>query len=255
MRNVFVFLLVIMFTQPALADQGLIAKKPYYEQIYRPSKKRKLYFAVDKLQLTTLESILTKTWRERVNPNVLKKLDSEFIIGKMEEYDSRVREIKRHFDIEFVDWYHQGITYKPAYRVGKRSWERLPEGDYESHRWLQFMEWFVHEWNYPDAHESWERIRQDIRNDTYEQRREDRRDFVEQIIAKNPEKYERIEWDCYYDLNEIGECGYYWLHDKEKDSGVQIYELGYEDIPMPTIPQEPQIQLCPLDNKFIINKK
>ena len=71
MWKVIFFLLLI---SPCMADQGIIAKKPYDDEIY-VCKKRILYIAVDKTQLTTLESILTKKWIDRVNPKVLATLE------------------------------------------------------------------------------------------------------------------------------------------------------------------------------------
>lgn len=247
------FLSIPVYTGRVYADQGVIAKRPYHNIIY-PVKKRTLYIAVDKTRLTTLESVLTKSWKERVNKKILSQLDSQFISDKMTEYDLRVQNIKEHFDIQFVDWYDQNIIFKPAYRVGRGGWEKLPQGDYESHRWLQFFEWFVHEWDYPDSHERWKEFKWDLREQIYQQRSRDRKEFIEKLVQSDPDRYEYTEFGC-YDIDEIGDCGYYWIHDKEKNEGVQVYDLGYKDIPMPTIPPEPTIQICPLDPNFKINEQ
>lgn len=251
MGKIALVLLIIMSINPVFADQGLIAKKPYHDEIY-VCKKRTLYLAVDKSQLTTLESVLTKSWRDRVNPKILSRLDSEFIMDKMSEYDKRISEIKRHFDIKFVDWYEQNITFKPAFRVGRGGWEKLPQGDYESHRWLQFWEWFIREWNLLDNYNNWDTIKWKVREKIFQERTADRKKFIERLIKDNPDRYEYTEYDC-YEYDETGYCGYYSVFDKVKNDGVQIYELGYIDKAMPTIPPEPKSTECPLDPDFKIN--
>lgn len=246
----FLYSILILIT-PAFADQGLIAKKPYDDVIYT-CKKRILYVAVDKTQLTTLESVLTKPWKERVNPKILSQLDSKFVLDKAAEYDIRMNRIKRYFDIKIVDWYDQNILFHPAYRVDRGPWEQLPQGDYESHRWLQFWEWFVHEWDLLDYQENWHEAVWKVRNAIYAKRNKDRKEFIEKLVKDNPEKYEYTEWNC-YDIDEIGDCGYYWVHNKEKNEGESIYDLGYIDIAMPGFQEEPESQLCPLDQEFRIN--
>lgn len=252
MRLILFFPLVFL-ANIAFADQGIIAKKPYHEEIY-VCKKRTLYIAVDKLHLTTLESVLTKPWKDRVNPKILEKLDSEFIMDKMAEYDNRLSEVKKHFDIKFVDWYNQNITFHPAYRVGRGYWEKLPQGDYESHRWLEFWEWFIHEWDLPENQERWDETRWAIREKIYIERNKKRKTFIEDLIKNNPDKYEYTEYGC-YDIDELGDCGYYWVYDKKTNTGVTIHELGYIDIPMPDFPPKPEIQICPLDPNFVINQE
>lgn len=243
-------LLTLLFVSHCLADQGIIAKKPYHDQIYI-CKKRTLYIAVDKTELTTLESALSKRWVDRINPKALIHLDTEFVLQKMQEYDIRVENIKKHFDIKFVDWYDQNITYHPAYKIGS-IWRPLPQGEYESHRWLQFWEWFIREWNLLDNHERWETLRWVIRTETYNERSKDREVFVKNLVATSGGRYTYVEYNC-DEIDEIGDCGYYVVFDNEKQVGVTIYDLGYTPRPMPTPPVEPVGTECPLDRTFRIN--
>jgi len=247
MWKVILFLLLI---SPCMADQGLIAKKPYDDEIY-VCKKRTLYIAVDKTELTTLESSLTKRWIDRVNPKVLATLDSDFISDKMLEYDLRVANIKRHFDVKFVDWYDQNITYYPAYKIGS-VWHPLPKGEYESHRWLQFWEWFIREWNLLDNHERWDIKKWSIRNEVYNQRTADRKKFVENLVSNSDGRYSYVEYGC-DEVDEIGDCGYYVVFDNNTQEGVTIFDIGYVPKHMPAEPVEPVSTECPLDPKYKIN--
>lgn len=255
MHTHIIILLAFLFSLPGLCvAQQVEAKRPYHDIIYECNKK-KITFAVDKLRLTRLESCLTQKWVDRINPKIVNDNNRDFLYHFAATYDIRIKNVKKHFDIKFVDWMDYRLTEKPAFRVGSRDWIILPKGDFESTTWVLFMEWLVHEWDYPNSLQRWKDLTWEISSDYYSTQFAKRKKFVFDLIDKNPRYV--IGGPHIFRIPPLlrPARNFYFVYDIQNMKLVHVSELGHKDDKFPTMPAQPMIKICPLDKNFIINKE
>lgn len=244
MRFILLFL-AILFTNNLHAT--VIARKPYHDDIY-VCKKRLFTIAIEVTEKSVLKDIFTKSWQDQVNPAILVGDDKEAILHRMDEYNHRVYEIKRHLDIKFVSWRDVSVNYHPAFKMRQGSWEPFPNKQIERHRWLDFFEWYINEWNYDDNYEQWDSLCWALRTEDRARENRWKKEFADNLILEYPYRYQ-------YGYEYDDEFNYYSIYDNYRQEYIRLDKIGKFLKQHPTKPARPIHKICPIDDKYLFDKK